>query len=383
MFYFTEEQRMIQDMIRKLGTERLAPMVDEIEETDEFSWEVVDILGENGLLRIVLPEEYGGIRANTTTLCMVCEELTTVCPPAGGVMVGTQVVLNIILARGNEEQKQRIFSDVSKNNRVGAIAITEPNYGSNAANMQTKAVLDGDTYLLNGTKCFISNGGVADYYVIFARTGPGEKAKGISAFVVEKDTPGFKIGKKEKKMGMRGSPMAELIFEDARVSKANLLLNEGDGWKILMEDGNMMRVWGTGTSALAIAQRALDYAVQYAKERVQFDKPIAYFQAIQFKLADMAMGIEAARSLIYRIAAMIDGGERNFKKIEAMVAMAKCFASDVAMQVTTEAVQVFGGYGYMKDYPVERLMRDAKGAQIADGTNEIQRIIVSRYLLLS
>jgi alkylation response protein AidB-like acyl-CoA dehydrogenase len=383
MFHFTEEQRMIQDMIRKLGTERLAPMVDEIEETDEFSWEVVDILGENGLLRIVLPEEYGGIRANTTTLCMVCEELTTVCPPAGGVMVGTQVVLNIILARGNEEQKQRIFSDASKNNRVGAIAITEPNHGSNAANMQLKAVLKGDAYILNGAKCFISNGGVADYYIVFARTGPGEKAKGISAFVIEKDTPGFKIGKKEKKMGMRGSPMAELIFEDARVPKANLLLNEGDGWKILMEDGNMMRVWGTGTSALGIAQRALDYAVKYAKERVQFDKPIAYFQAIQFKLADMAMGIEAARSLIYRIAAMIDGGERNFKKIEAMVAMAKCFASDVAMQVTTEAVQVFGGYGYMKDYPVERLMRDAKGAQIADGTNEIQRIIVSRYLLLS
>jgi alkylation response protein AidB-like acyl-CoA dehydrogenase len=383
MFYFTEEQRMIQDMIKKLGTEKLSPMVDEIEESDEFPWEVVDILGDNGLLRIVLPEKYGGINANTITLCMVIEELTRLCPPAGGLMVGTQVVLNILLARGNEEQKERFFNQVSKRNIIGAIAITEPNHGSNAANMQTKAILDRDTYLLNGTKCFISNGGVADYYIVFARTGPGEKAKGISAFLVEKDTPGFKIGKKEKKMGMRGSPMAELIFEDARVPKANLLLNEGDGWKILMEDGNMMRVWGTGTSALGIAQRALDYAVEYAKERTQFEKPIAHFQAIQFKLADMAIGIEAARSLIYRIAAMIDQGERNFKKLEAMVAMAKCFASDVAMQVTTEAVQVFGGYGYMKDYPVERLMRDAKGAQIADGTNEIQRIIVSRYLLLS
>jgi len=177
--------------------------------------------------------------------------------------------------------------------------------------------------------------------------------------------------------------MADLIFEDAKVPKANLLLNEGDGWKILMEDGNMLRVWGTGIAALGIAQRALDYALEYAKQRIQFDRPLAHFQAIQFKLANMAMGIEAARSLIYRIAATIDGGERNFKMIEAMVAMAKCFTSDVAMQVTTEAVQIFGGYGYMKDYPVERLMRDAKGAQIADGTNEIQRIVVSRYLLRS
>ncbi|MDY7031071.1 MAG: acyl-CoA dehydrogenase family protein [Thermodesulfobacteriota bacterium] len=383
MFDVTEEQKMIMDMVQKLGKEKLAPLVDQIEETDEFSWDVVNLLGENGLLRIVLPEKYGGINANTTTLCMVIEELSRLCPPAGGVMVGTQVILNIILARGNEEQKERIFSHVAKNNVVGSIAITEPNYGSNAANMQTKAVLDGDTYILNGTKCFISNGSVADYCIVFARTGPGEKAKGISAFILEKDTPGFTIGKKEKKMGMRGSPMAELIFEDARVPKANLLMNEGDGWKILMEDGNMMRVWGTGMSALAIAQRALDYAKEYAKERTQFGSPIAMFQAIQFKLADMAIEIEAARSLIYRIAAMIDRGDTNFKKIEAMVAMAKCFASDVAMRVTTEAVQVYGGYGYMKDYPVERLMRDAKGAQIADGTNEIQRMIVSRYVLLS
>lgn len=383
MFHFTEEQNMIKDMIKKLGTEKLASLVEQIEEDDEFSWELVNILGENGLLRIVLPEKYGGINANTTTLCMVVEELTRICPPAGGLIVGSQVVLNIILARGNEEQKERIFDDVSKNNRISAIAITEPNHGSNAANMQTKAVLDGDTYILNGTKCFISNGGVADYYIIFARSGPGEKAKGLSAFIVEKDTPGFEIGKIERKMGMRGSPMAELIFDDARVPKANLLLNEGDGWKILMEDGNMMRVWGTGTSALGLAQRALDFAVEYAKQRTQFDKPIAYFQAIQFKLADMAIGIEAARSLIYRIAEMIDEGEQNFKKVESMVAMAKCFASDVAMKVTTEAVQIHGGYGYMKDYPVERLMRDAKGAQIADGTNEIQRLIVSRYLLLS
>lgn len=293
------------------------------------------------------------------------------------------MVLNILLARGNEEQKERFFSAVSKDNKIGALSITEPNYGSNAANMQTRAVLEGDAYILNGTKCFTSGGGVADYYVVFARTGPGEKAKGISAFIVEKDTPGFKIRKKERKMGMRGYPMAELIFEDARVPKANLLLNEGDGWKILTEDGNMLRIWGAGTMALGIAQSASDYAVEYAKQRIQFDRPIAHFQAIQFKLADMAIEIEAARSLIYRIAAMIDGGEINFKLIEAMVAMAKCFASDVAMRVTTEAVQIFGGYGYMKNYPVERLMRDAKGHQIADGTNEIQRIAVSRYLLES
>ena len=383
MVQFTAEQRMIQEMVRKLAREKVAPRVQEVEETDEFPWDIVDVLGENGLLKIVLPEKYGGVNANTTTLCIVVEELARCALFAAGIVVGTQVVLKILIARGNEEQKNRFFGEVSRGNKIGAIAITEPNYGSNAANMQTKAVPEGDTYILNGTKCFISNGGVADYYVVFARTGPGEKAKGISAFVVEKDTPGFKIGKREKKMGLRGSPTAELIFEDARVPKANLLLGEGDGWGILMEDGNMLRIWGTGTTALGIAQGALEHAVEYAKQRVQFDRPLSYFQAIQFKLADMAIEIEAARSLIYRVAATIDSGEKNFKVIEAMVAMAKCFASDVAMRVTTEAVQIFGGYGYMKDYPVERLMRDAKGHQIADGTNEIQRIVISRYLLQS
>ena len=383
MFQFNEEQIMIRDMIRKLGEERLAPMSDEIEETGEFPWEIVKLLGENGLLRVVLPEEYGGINANTTTLCLIMEELGKYSSPAASMMVGTEVVLDILRSRANEEQKKRFFSEIAKSNKLGAIAITEPNHGSNAANMQTKAVLDGDNYILNGSKCFITNGGVADYFVVFAHTGPKEGAKGISAFLVERGSPGFKIGKEEKKMGMKGCSMAELIFDDAQVSKDNLLMNEGDGWQILMEDGNMMRVWGTGTMALGLAQGALNKATEYAKERIQFGQPIARFQAIQFKLADMAMQIEAARSLIYRIAGMIDAGERNFKMIEAMVAMAKCYTSDVAMYVATEAVQIFGGYGYMREYPVERLMRDAKGAQIADGTNEIQRLIISRYILTS
>ncbi|MEW6615312.1 MAG: acyl-CoA dehydrogenase family protein [Thermodesulfobacteriota bacterium] len=381
MFDLTDEQKMIRDTVRKLGAEKLTPMIKEMEENDESPQEVVDILGDNGLLRIVLPEKYGGANANATTLCIIIEELARYCLAAAQITAGTWVVSNIIVSNGNDEQKERIFSEMAKTNKTCAIAITEPNYGSNVANMQTKAVLNGDTYILNGTKCFISGGLTADYLVVFARTGPGEKAKGISAFVIEKDTPGFKGGKKEKKMGFRGVPMRELIFEDSRVPKANRLLNEGDGWKILMVDGNMMRVWGTGTMALGLAQGALDHAIEYAKQRIQFDRPIAQFQAIQFKLADMAMGIEAARSLIYRTAAMIDSGQANFNMIEAMVAMSKCFASDTAMHVTTEAVQIHGGYGYMEDYPVERLMRDAKGAQIADGTNEIQRVVISRYVL--
>jgi len=381
MIYLSEEQEMIRDMIRKLASDKLAPRIDEIDESDEFPWDFVDILGENGLLRLLLPEDYSGINANTKTLSMVMEEMSTLCLPAAVIIMATSVVQFIIRSRGNDEQKNRFFSTMSKLNKMGAIAITEPDNGSNAANMKTKAVLDDDTYILNGSKCFITNGGVADYYIIFARTGPDKGAKGLSCFVVEKETPGFSIGKKEKKMGMRGSPMAELIFDNAMVPKANLLGNEGDGWRILMEEGNLMRIWGTATIGLGVAQCALDHAVNYSKERVQFNQPIAYFQSIQFKLADMAIKIETARSLIYRVADMLDRGEKNFKMIEALSSMAKCYSTDIAMQITTEAVQVFGGYGYMKDYPVERLMRDAKGGQIADGTNDIQRMIVARYIL--
>jgi len=376
----TEEQKMIQEMVRRLAKEKVAPRAAEIDEKDEFPWDIARIFGENGLLNLVLPEEYGGVNANTTTLCMVIEEISKVSPACAIMVFTTQSLINVLRRGGTEEQKKRFYPRFSSADKLCAFVLTEPNAGSDAASIQTKAVLDGDSYVFNGTKTFITTGEVSDFYLIFVRTGPGERAKGISAFIVEKGTPGFSFGKKEKKMGLRGSPTAELIFENARVPKENLVGKAGEGWKVLTNYGNLMRIWGAASLSLGIAEGALEYALGYARERVQFGKPIASFQAIQFMFADMAMLTESAKSLIYRTSAMIDRGE-PFSTVEPMVSMAKCFTTDAAMKVTTDAVQILGGYGYTKDYPVERMMRDAKGVQIFDGTNQIQRVIISRALL--
>ena len=380
MICLTEEQKMIQETVRRLVKEKVAPRAAEIDEKDEFPWDIAKIFGEHGLLNLVLPEEFGGVSANNTTLCIVIEEISKVSPACALMVFTTQGLINVLVRGGTEEQKKRFYPMFSSADKLCAFVLTEPNAGSDVASIQTKAILEGDSYIFNGNKTFITTGEVADFYLTFVRTGPGEKARGISAFIVEKGTPGLSFGKKEKKMGLRGSPTVELIFENARVPKENLLGKVGEGWKVLTEYGNLMRIWGAASLSLGIAEGALEYALGYAKERLQFGKPIASFQAIQFMFADMAMLTEAAKSLIYRASAMIDRGE-SFSQVEPMVSMAKCFTTDAAMKVTTDAVQILGGYGYTKDYPVERMMRDAKGVQIFDGTNQIQRIIISRALL--
>ena len=381
MIHFTEEQKMIQTMVRRLVKEKVAPRAARIDETDEFPWDIAKVFGENGLFSLVLPEDHGGINANNTTLCIVIEEIAKASAACSLMVFTTQALTNVLVRCCNDEQKKRYYPEFATGDTIGAFALTEPNYGSDAASIHTKAVPDGDSYIVNGNKIFISTGEVAELYLLFTRTGPGEKSKGISAFIVEKGTPGFSFGKKENKMGLRGNPLTELVFENARVPKENLLGKEGDGWKLLVEYANLMRTWGAASMSLGISQGALDFAGNYAKERIQFGKPIAGFQAIQFILADMAMLTEAARSLIYRTSTLIDDGTEPRNKIDAMVSMAKCFSSDTAMKVTTDAVQILGGYGYTKDYPLERMMRDAKGVQIFDGTNQIQRIVIARKLL--
>ncbi|MDI6777251.1 MAG: acyl-CoA dehydrogenase family protein, partial [Syntrophales bacterium] len=261
-----------------------------------------------------------------------------------------------------------------------SFALTEPNYGSDAASLQTRAVLDGDHYMINGTKVFITTGEIAELHLVFVRTG-GEKAKGISVMMVDKDTPGFRVGKKENKMGFRGTGTVELIFEDVKAPRDNLIGEVNKGWSLLTGVANMMRAWGAGCTALGNAEGALEYVIEYSKQRVQFGKPIAAFQGIQFMLADMAMEIEAAKSLIYRTAYLMDTNGASFNEIESLVCMSKCYAADVGMKVTTDAVQIMGGYGYTKDFPIERRMRDAKSVQIYDGSNQIQRVVIARNMI--
>jgi len=381
VYQLTEEQEMIRQMVRQLVQDKVGPIAARIDETEDFPEECFEAFVENGLFKLSLPEEYGGINCDSLTLSLIIEEISKVSPASALMVFSTQSVIRVIKAAGNDEQKKRFFTGFSRGNRLGAFALTEPGYGSDAGSLQTKAVLQGPNYIMNGTKLFITTADVAHYYLVFVRTGPGERSKGISGFIVEKGTSGFTIGKKENKMGLRGSITAELIFQDAIVPKENRLGKEGDGWRILTEVGNQMRVWGVASVSLGLAEGAYEYAMTYAQERRQFSRPIADFQAVRFMLADMKIGIEAARSLIWRIAVMIDQNQGTKKEQETMVCIAKCFASDIALRVTTDAVQILGAYGYMKDYPVERMMRDAKSTQIIDGTNQIQRVIVARNIL--
>lgn len=381
MLDFTEEQLMIRDTIRRLAAEKIAPRAAEIDETDEFPWDIVEFYKENGILNLVLPEEYGGAGADTTTLCLVMEEIAKVSASCSCIVFSTEALIHILLQAATQEQKDRFFPRLSEGDKISSFALTEPNAGSDANAISTSATLEGDYYIMNGRKCFISNAIVSDFYLVFSRIRGQEKKKDISVFVVEKDTPGFTMGKKENKMGLRGDPVADLIFENARVPRENIVGAEGEGWNILAQVANQMRLYGASAMALGIAQGALDYAVGYAKQRYQFGKPIAFLQAIQFMLADMYMQTEAVRSILYRTAQMIDKREGSVTEIGSLVSMSKCLASDTAVRVATDAVQVLGGYGYIKDYPVERMMRDAKAIQIFDGTNQIQRVVVARNLL--
>ena len=380
MIQLTEEQKMIRDMVRKIAKEKIAPRAAEIDETDEFPMDYVEVYKENNLFKMVLPEKHGGIDANTTTLCVIVEELAKAYASAPQMLITTGAALHILLKAATEAQQMRFFKRLEQGTQACSFALTEPNHGSDAGSLQTKAVLDGDHYIINGSKAFITTGEIAEMHLVFVRTG-GEKTKGISVIMVDKNTPGFRVGKKEHKMGFAGTGTVELIFEDAKVHKDNIVGKVNEGWSLLLNIANMMRVWGAGCTALGNAQGALDYVVEYAKQRFQFGKPIASFQAIQFMLADMAILIESARSLIYRTAYVMDTDGESFKNIETLVCMSKCYAADVGMKVTTDAVQIMGGYGYTKEYPVERRMRDAKSVQIYDGSNQIQRVVVSRNLL--
>lgn len=375
-FQLTEEQEMLRKMVRDFAVNEVEPTAAERDEEERFDREIFDKMGELGLTGIPWPEEYGGIGADYVSYVIAVEELSRVCASTG-VTLSAHLSLASwpIYKYGSEEQKKNYLYRLATGEALGAYALSEPGAGSDVASMKTVAKKDGDDYILNGNKVWITNGGVADIYIVFAKTNPDERHKGITAFIVEKGTEGFSFGKKEKKLGIRSSPTTELIFENCRIPKENRLGKEGEGFKIAMTtlDGGRN---GIAAQAVGIAQGALDAAIQYAKEREQFGKPIAANQGISFKLADMATEVEAARLLTYQ-AAWLESEGLPYGKASAM---SKLFAGDTAMRVTTEAVQVFGGYGYTKDYPVERYMRDAKITQIYEGTNEIQRLVIGRML---
>ncbi|WP_404429779.1 acyl-CoA dehydrogenase [Sutcliffiella horikoshii] len=375
-FQLSEEHEMIRKMVRDFAKNEVEPTAAERDEEERFDMDIFKKMADLGLTGIPFPEEYGGIGSDYLAYCIAVEELSRVCASTGVTLSAhTSLASWPIYKYGTEEQKQKYLVPLAQGTSIGGYGLTEPGSGSDAGGMRTTAKLDGDHYVLNGSKIFITNGGIADIYVVFAVTDPTSKHKGTSAFIVEADFPGFSVGKKEKKLGIRSSPTTEIIFEDCRVPVENMLGAEGEGFKVAMTtlDGGRN---GIAAQAVGIAQGALDAAVAYAKERVQFGKPIAAQQGVSFKLADMATTVEASRLLTYQAA---------WKESEGLSyglesAMSKLFAGDTAMKVTTEAVQVFGGYGYTKDYPVERYMRDAKITQIYEGTQEIQRLVISRML---
>lgn len=373
-FELTDEQKMLQKMVREFAVNEVEPTAAERDEEERFDRTLFDQMAALGLAGIPWPEQYGGIGADYLSYVIAVEELSRVCASTG-VTLSAHVSLASwpIYKYGNEEQKQNFLKRLAEGSALGAYALSEPGAGSDVASMKMTAKKDGDDYVLNGSKVWITNGGVADIYVVFAKTDTDAKHRGISAFIVEKGTAGFEFGKKEKKLGIRSSPTTELIFENCRIPKENMLGEEGEGFKIAMTtlDGGRS---GIAAQAVGIAQGALDKASDYAKEREQFGKPIAHNQGVSFKLADMATETEAARLLTYRAAWL----ESEGKAYSDASAMAKLYAGDAAMRHTVEAVQIFGGYGYTKDYPVERYMRDAKITQIYEGTNEIQRLVIGR-----
>ncbi|HDR5348821.1 MULTISPECIES: acyl-CoA dehydrogenase AcdA [Bacillus cereus group] len=375
-FKLSEEHEMIRKMVRDFAKNEVAPTATERDEEERFDRELFDQMAELGLTGIPWPEEYGGIGSDYLAYVIAIEELSRVCASTGVTLSAhTSLAGWPIFKFGTEEQKQKFLRPMAEGKKIGAYGLTEPGSGSDAGGMKTIAKRDGDHYILNGSKIFITNGGIADIYVVFALTDPESKQRGTSAFIVESDTPGFSVGKKESKLGIRSSPTTEIMFEDCRIPVENLLGEEGQGFKVAMQtlDGGRN---GIAAQAVGIAQGALDASVEYARERHQFGKSIAAQQGIGFKLADMATDVEAARLLTYQAAWLESEGLPYGKES----AMSKVFAGDTAMRVTTEAVQVFGGYGYTKDYPVERYMRDAKITQIYEGTQEIQRLVISRML---
>lgn len=376
-YFLTEEQIMIRDLARKITDEKVVPLRAELDEKEEFPWEVMKTLAQSDLFGLYIPEEYGGFGKGGFELSLVIEELSKGCLGVSTTFAANALGTYPLFLYGSDEQKKKYLPDIALGKRLVAFALTEANAGSDAAGIQTTATLDGNEYVLNGTKQWITNGGDAEIYTVIAITDKSKGARGASAFIVEKDTPGFTFGKKENKLGIRSSSTRELVFDNCRIPKENLIGKQGMGFIVSMKTLDKSRV-GVGAQGVGVAQGAFDAAVSFAKTRIQFGAPIISFQAIQHMLADMATHIEAARALVYAAAKFIDTGAKDVSKESAM---AKLFATDVAMKVTVDAVQVMGGSGYMKDYPVEKMMRDAKILQIYEGTNQIQRNVIGQALI--
>ncbi len=376
--HLTEDQKLMRDMVRRLVQNEIAPRAAYYDRTHEYPWENIKKMSELGLMGVPIPEEWGGAGCDFLSYIITIEEISRACASTGVILaVHTSVGTMPILLFGTEEQKKKYIPRLASGEIIGAFALTEPGAGSDAASLTTSARLDGAHYVVNGSKIFISNGGAAGVYITFVRTEPGSKGyQGITCLIVEKDTPGFYIGKREEKMGLHADHTTELIFENARVPRENVLGMEGDGFRVAMAllDGGRI---GIGAQGLGIAQGAFDVALEYARQRKQFGRPIIEQQAVGFMLADMATRIDAARALVYRAARLKDMGLPHAKE----ASMAKMYATDTAMEVTTNAVQILGGYGYCKDYPVERMMRDAKVTQIYEGTNQIQRLVIAKNLM--
>ena len=376
-FEFSAEQVAIRDTIRELVQDRVAPRAAEIDQTGEYPKDIERLFADNGILGIPFPEVYGGISGSSVTICMGIEEIAKACASSSLILAVQALGSYPILVAGTEEQKKRLCPPLAAGEKVAAYALSEPGSGSDAGAMTTRAKKYGNEYVLNGTKQFITHGSIAGTLVVFAQTNASDDHRGIAAFVLERETSPWKVEKLEHKLGIRGSPTAQIVLEDVRVPAANRLGEEGAGFKLALAVLDRSRP-GIGAQALGIAEGAFAYALNYVKERQQFGQPIASFQGIQFMLADIATQIEAARYLVFQAATKVDSKAPDLTKIAAM---AKLFASDMAMRVTTDCVQLLGGYGYISDYPVERMMRDAKITQIYEGTNQIQRVVIARALL--
>lgn len=376
--HLTEEQKMLRDLCRQIAEEKIRPISREYDEEEKFPAEIMKVLAQSDLFAICIPEQYGGMGGGLLDLCLATEEISRVDGGIASSYAASFLGMFPILLFGTEEQKQKYLPDIASGKKLTAFALTEPEAGSDASAVKTTAKKDGQDYIINGTKHFITNGGDAEINTVIAVTNKAKGPRGISAFIVEKGTAGFTFGKKEEKLGIRSSSTRELIFNDVKVNKKDLLgEKEGIGFIATMKTFDQSRP-GVAAQAVGIAQGALELAVQYSHNRIQFGKTISSFQGIQWMMADMAAKVEAARSLVYSVANMVD---RGIKDVSGASAAAKMFASDVAMQVTTDAVQIFGGYGYMRDYPVEKFMRDAKITQIYEGTNQIQKTIIALNLI--
>jgi butyryl-CoA dehydrogenase len=376
-YFLTEEQVMIKDLARQIAEEKIVPVRAELDETGEFPWDIMKTLAQSDLFGLFIPEEYGGLGKGSLELAIAVEELSRACLGVSTTYAANALGTYPLLLFGSDAQKKKFLPDIAAGKRLVAFGLTEANAGSDAGGTQTTAKLDGNEYVINGTKQWITNGGAAEVYTIIAITDRSKGPRGASAFVVEKGTPGFTFGKKENKMGIRASATTELIFDNCRIPKDNLIGKEGTGFLVAMKTLDNSRT-GVGSQGVGVAQGAFEEAVKFARQRVQFGHPIITFQAIQHMLADMATSIEAARALVYVVSRLVDSGSKDVSKESAM---AKVFATDMAMKVTTDAVQIMGGSGYMKEYPVEKMMRDAKILQIYEGTNQIQRNVIGQALI--